>query len=99
MMNKQEIHKLVLDMLNDAASRDPAAIHALLVNRVPCNEALADHPHIQVDAGKTIPNSSHVGTLGVINGILSLLNCDKIQAEWRVVGGQHVFKGFGTYGF
>jgi hypothetical protein len=58
-------------ILNEALQADPEAIKALLNIRVPCNQALAEHPTIQVrgyDArGKLCPPS--IGVLGLINGI------------------------------
>ena len=61
----------VVDLLNEAAKLDPQAIRALVDTRVVCNQALADHPTIQVG-----PASEHdsggpsvVGLLGILNGI------------------------------
>ncbi len=59
-----------LRILNEAYAADSAAMHALIVNRVPCNRPLADHPTIQVETNAVATGESFaVGMLGVINGI------------------------------
>ena len=59
-----------LRILNEAYAADPAAMHALIVNRVPCNQPLADHPTVQVETNAVASGESFaVGMLGVINGI------------------------------
>jgi hypothetical protein len=56
----------VVKFLNELLEIDKPAIAALLANRVPCNQALADHPTVQV-------HSQHggysVGMFGIINGL------------------------------
>ena len=65
-MVDRELAQRVVDYLNDLRERDPAAIHALVETRTPCNEALADHPTCQV----AIEGSqASVGLLGVLNGL------------------------------
>jgi len=64
----------VVKLLNEAVKLDPAAMRALVEARVPCNEALADHPTIQVSAyneqtGKPTPGNFKVGILGLLNGL------------------------------
>lgn len=56
-------------LLNEAVALDRPAMAALLANRVPCNEALADHPSIQVQAQH---GGYHVGLLGIINGLFGV---------------------------
>jgi hypothetical protein len=67
-------------LLTEAFKADPGAMHALLCNRVPCNEALADDPFIPVDgvpqqvqqAGETQTRTLfQVGLLSLVNGIMS----------------------------
>lgn len=60
---------IYLKVLNEAVAADGPAITALLSARVPCNEALAAHPTIQV---REIVNESRfeVGALGLINGLI-----------------------------
>ena len=56
-------------LLNEMVALDKPAIAALVANRVPCNEALADHPSIQVGVQN---DGYHVGLLGVINGMFGV---------------------------
>ncbi len=61
-MKAQEI----VDLLNDLMVRDRAAVAALIANRVPCNESLANHPTVQCGAQH---GGFFVGMLGVLNGL------------------------------
>lgn len=70
----------IVDLLNQAVKADPSAMHALVVNRVPCTDALADHPTIVVDDEGT-PGYPHVGLLGILNGITGLEG-QTIEAVW-----------------
>lgn len=58
----------IVDILNSAFKADPAAITSLFINRVPCNNALAEHPTI-------IVGDMHgyvVGLTGLLNGLFPL---------------------------
>ena len=59
----------MIAFLNELVTIDKTAIDALLNNRVPCNEALAEHPTVQVVA---IPNGNYVGMFGIINGLFGV---------------------------
>lgn len=64
----------VVDALNGAFAADPGAIHALIVNRVPCNQALADDPFVQVDCPPVLRDGLfQVGAIGLINGVLAAI--------------------------
>jgi hypothetical protein len=66
---------LIAALLNEMLVVDPAATHALLANRVPCNYALSEHPTVQVGmAVYGYTRSWNVGLLGVLNG---LAGCDR----------------------
>ena len=55
-----------------AFHKDPAAIHALMTNRVPCNQALADDKFIVVESNAPRGYGGWtVSALGLINGVLS----------------------------
>ena len=56
-----------IEVLNEMTMADREAVQLLVETRVPCNDALADHPTVQVhsDHGR-----HSVGLLGVINGLL-----------------------------
>jgi hypothetical protein len=52
------------DALQKAFEADGNAIHSLICNRVPCNQALADDPFVQVDAVPVLsPPAFQVGVL------------------------------------
>ena len=67
----------IIDFLNEIARLDPAFMRALVNTRVPCNEAILDHPTIQAGYAKDWPSEitnsldpsqGVAGFLGVING-------------------------------
>jgi len=70
---------VVLERLNTAFKADPAALHALICNRVPCNEALADHSTFTVDTGMYGHNA---GALGLINCALSDVLGTRVAAQF-----------------
>ncbi|TQF09079.1 hypothetical protein FJV41_46550 [Myxococcus llanfairpwllgwyngyllgogerychwyrndrobwllllantysiliogogogochensis] len=57
--------------LNAALSADPEAVAQLLATRVPCGNALALHPSIQV--ARDTDGRCTVGVLGLINGVLGTI--------------------------
>lgn len=59
------------EVLQAAFEADPQAIHALMVNRVPCNDKLADDPYVFVDESLVAKKSYCVGALGLINAVLA----------------------------
>ena len=88
----------VVRTLNEAFAADPAALHALLVNRVPCNQALADHSTLQVTQDPALPETTYVvGLLGVINGIVEELTGDRVAARWDYSTTPPTLKGFQVY--
>src|SRR5687767_1323573 len=81
-MKKSEVSRLAqvhlaVDALNQAFEADPSAIWTLFNAYTPCNEALADHPTVQV-IEKDVPTEVEgqtekrftVGPLGLINGVI-----------------------------
>jgi hypothetical protein len=69
-----------VNLLNSALQCDPEAVRALLEHRVPCNNALADHPTIQVG---DIDGQRRVGILGLLNGIFGT-----DERGWGYIGAQ-----------
>ncbi len=55
--------------LNTMLEADPRAMQALIQLRIPCNQALADHPTAQVGND---PEGYTVGPLGIINGLFGV---------------------------
>jgi hypothetical protein len=60
----------IIDILNECLAIDPNAIHNLIEFRTPTNQALADHPSVQVNAEGAVPV---VGMLGILNGIVGVI--------------------------
>ena len=58
-----------IDYLNGLIETDRVAIAALIANRVPCNQQLADHPTVQVFRQH---GGYLVGLLGILNGLFGV---------------------------
>lgn len=79
-----------VECLNSAFAADPNAIHALMVNRVPCNQALADHPDVVVDNPPVIEGQHFsVGALGLVNGILTANGLPRIGVKFEPMPSDH----------
>lgn len=65
--------------LNQLLELDRPAVAALVANRVPCNEALADHPTCQVGVQH---GGFHVGLLGVLNGLFGTIGDGGPRDGW-----------------
>ncbi len=97
---KEGVFEVFVRILNEAFELDPAAVHALLCNRVPCNERLADHPTIQVSENPVLSDGScHVGMLGILNGVCEALTGRRIAARWNMdmKDDSASFTGFAEY--
>lgn len=69
--------------LQAAFEADPCAMHSLMVNRVPCNMALADDPFVVVDKSPVLETECfQVGALGLINAVLVANGLPLIAAEF-----------------
>lgn len=66
MIGEQVTLDEVIDYLNELIQTDCPAIAALVANRVPCNQEMADHPTVQVMQQH---GGFHVGMLGILNGL------------------------------
>ena len=72
-----------VEALNVAFTADPNAIHALLINRVPCNRLLADDPFVQVDGSQVLPEGNfQVGALGLVNAVLAASDLPLVAARY-----------------
>ena len=61
-----------VEALQGAFAKDANAIQALIVNRVPCNQALADDAFVVVDQPLTLPAGNwQVGAIGLVNAVLA----------------------------
>lgn len=71
----------ILYTLNIAYKADPIAIHSLVCNRVPCNQALVDHPHFPVQKSTVCPGDT-IGAMGLLNCALSSIGVPKIALSF-----------------
>lgn len=69
MIKEQVTLDEALSFLNELIQLDANAIAALIANRVPCNEQLANHPTAQCAAQH---GGYHIGMLGIINGMFGV---------------------------
>lgn len=92
---KQQMES-VIECMNSAFNADPEAIHALLVNYVPCNADLADHQYIQVGTNLVLERGFQVGALGLINGVLQSAGLPLVCSFWSAPGddGRRKLLGF-----
>lgn len=95
-MDRNEMLIRVLNCLNSAYAADPQAVHALMANRVPVNQALADHPLIEVQQTKVVPGFN-LGMIGVINGIMRCLDLPNVAGNWETNTDTLEFIGFMEY--
>ena len=57
-------------VLQDAFNADQNAIYALISNRVPCNESLADDKYVIVGQSKGLSDGNwQVGVMGLVNAV------------------------------
>lgn len=59
-----------IDMLNELVNLDRNAVLNLIINRVPCNQGIADHYSVQIQ--REDDGSFSVGLMGVINGLFGI---------------------------
>lgn len=82
---------LVLNRIHDA---DKTVLPALINFRVPCNDAVADDPTVQVGPMKIPYGDRHcdVGLLGIVNGLFGCdertigFICARYDADHNLVG-------------
>lgn len=90
-----------VDCLNAAFVADPAAIHSLVLNRVPCNDALADDPFVIVERVKTLSGKHwSVDAIGLINAVLAANKLPLVVWKFddtKDAEGRHKLSGFCEY--
>jgi len=77
--NREQMNKIfikeklenVITVLNEINKLDPTVLLALISYRVPCNQALADHPTVQVGKSE-LGDYFEVGLLGILNGLFGV---------------------------
>lgn len=80
-MINREIAEQSVKLLNEAFELDPESIERLVLTRIPCNEALTQHPTIQVGPARMVAHNPGmaVGLIGILNGIAGA-NSDSLGA-------------------
>ena len=90
-----------LEVLNSAYQADPAAIHSMVSNSIPCQGvALRDHPWGVVGDSYAVPGSYTVSTLGLLNGVVHALTGKRVAMSWsdtKDENGRFKFIGFVEY--
>lgn len=61
-----------IDTLNRVHNADPTVLPLLAAYRVPCNDAVADDPSVQVSPIPGSDGQCEVGLLGIINGLFGV---------------------------
>lgn len=100
-IDAEKISEAMVDCLQSAFAADPNAMHSLVCNSVPCNQALADHPHVVVNDVPVLTAMMYrVSMVGVICGILDAAGLPKIAHKWSgpiFEDGGSEFLGFCRY--
>lgn len=100
---KDLIAQRMVDCLQSAFDADPAAMHALLCNRVPTNQAMVDHPHMICEPIEVLDDHPpSIGMLGVLNGVLEAVGLRKVASRWDAPPidapkDPHTFSGFTVF--
>lgn len=80
---RESLMQTIVNTLNEAFEADPNAMHALIVNRVPCNQAMVDHPHVVCDKSPVLNGDRYqVGMGGILAGICTAAGLPIIATEW-----------------
>jgi hypothetical protein len=66
----QALADRTITFLNELLQADPKVVSDLIETRFPCNEALANHPSVQVQAREGGEPGFVVGLLGILNGLV-----------------------------
>ena len=74
-------------ILNELVTCDPVAMHALVEQRVPCNQALENHPTAQVGEHE---GQVRIGLLGVLNALFGALDAKAGKfAGWGIIAAEY----------
>lgn len=94
--SNQDIVESFVEILNSAFAADQNAIHALCVNRVPCNTELAEHEFVEVMESPTLKGRCfQVGVVGLLNGLLVSAGLGKIAMRFSEADSSGVKKIIG----
>jgi|ERR1035437_5064595 hypothetical protein len=76
----------LVDFLNELVVLDREAMRDIIYARVECNEALANHPTVQVATYDRFPYA--LGLLGVLNGLFGVYD-EGSRKGWGCIGIQY----------
>jgi hypothetical protein len=87
--------------LQVAFDSDPNAIHTLIVNRVPCNQFLADDPFVHTFQPPVLPRGNwQVGAIGLVNAVLAANGLPLVAVKFsdeKAADGRSKLVGFCEY--
>jgi hypothetical protein len=89
-----------IEYMESILRADPAAMHSLVNNRIPCNSQLADHPTSPVETIPTKDGDTYaVSTFGIVNGLCRKLTGKSIAVQLSdpPVNDQRTIVGFSEY--
>jgi hypothetical protein len=84
-MTKEELADRIVLQLNTYVNLDRLAIQALIEHRVPCNDALSMDKTVQVQSDPDTPWSDVVGMLGILNGLVGVIETEGPKKGWGLV--------------
>jgi len=70
MEHQAQLLKEIVSLLNELHKMDPEFTRNLVGTRFLCNEAVANHPSVQVGLPPVGQDGFRAGVLGVLNGLL-----------------------------
>lgn len=100
-MDTLPLVRKAIESLNEAFKADPKAVWTLMNAYTPCNEALADHPTVQVISKEVEGKETFtVGPLGLINGVVEaalghricIMTSDENEKGQRTLLGFDIYK-------
>lgn len=88
-----------VDAMNKAFESDQNAIRSLMINRIPCNEALANDKLVQVGVDENTTDCGYyIGALGLVNAVLAANNLPLVDEMWeKNPNEKNIFVGFCEY--
>lgn len=76
--------RTIVSLMNDLFALDREAVNDLVGHRVMCNEALANHPTVQV---QTQDGYHEIGLLGILNGLCGVYE-EGPKAQWGCISAE-----------
>lgn len=74
-----------IKFIDSLAEIDPGGLSRLLLTRVPCNAAMADHPTLQVQVIDEGKGEFSIGLLGLLNGLFGKFDSGPMEGWGPIV--------------